>query len=150
MATSVRCPACRTLHAPNARYCSRCGVPLAGAGGPALPGHAPHPHPLPCPAGFRPVERGQNLYFHWSAVGGAVPLVGTESLQVSVYNGGYDLRDVQLVIRGTDERGRRLLEVPREIVDWPRGGAVELEVPSYELPDPISQLQVEFVSAEFG
>lgn len=145
------CPRCSHSNPTVARFCGRCGLILAlGAGGLLGAGRAPHPQPLPPPEGFEPVTAAVNLHFSWEAAGGGAPLLGTETLQLNVFNAGYDLAEVVLRVRGTDESDRELFAIERELEDWPRGRPVRLEIPSYEVPDPVRALKVELVKAEFG
>jgi len=147
----LECPRCRSWNPELARFCRNCGLALiAGAEGVLGAGRAPHPEPLTPPDGCQEIEAARDLYFRWHAVGGGVPLLGTEPLVVKVFNGGYDLRAVLLRISGTGSAGLVLLAAQREIEDWPRGATVALEIPSYELPDPVQTLTVELVQAEFG
>jgi len=147
---AVRCPRCHTSNPSVARFCRNCGLVLeVGARGVLGAGRAPHPQPLAQPGEYEPIESAVDLYCHWEAVGGGPPLLGTESLMLTVFNGGYDLDNVVLRIRGCHADGRELMAVERAVQEWSRGALVSLELPSYELPDAIDSLRVELVQAEF-
>lgn len=147
----MECPRCRTWNPDVARFCRNCGLGLEiGAEGVLGAGRAPHPDPLPCPDGFGPLLQAAHLYFRWEATGGGTPLLGTEPLALSLFNGGYELRQVVLRVCGTDRKGQPVFQLDREIEEWPRGQLVPLEIPSYELPDRVHGLHVELISAEFG
>ena len=145
------CPRCRTTTPEVARYCRHCGLPLeVGAKGVLGAGRARHPQPLSPERDASPIEGAADLYFHWQAIGGGTPLLGTESLGLDVFNGGHNLAEVVLRVQGEDNTGKRLFAVEREIESWPRGQWARLEIASYELPDPVSTLLVDLVKAEFG
>jgi hypothetical protein len=146
-----KCPRCSRRNPDVARFCRHCGLGLeAGSAGMLGAGRAPIADPLPGPEGFQPVQDAANLYFRWEAVGGGAPLLGTESLALLLFNGGYDLAEVNLRVVGTGKTGRTLCAIERTIEEWRRGQQVQLEIPSYELPDRVQALYVELRSAEFG
>ena len=148
---SMRCPRCSTANPDVARYCGNCGLGLKlGLGGVLGAGGAPHPEPLTPPEGFLPIQGAANLYYCMEAAGGGRPLLGTEALEFSVFNGGYGLALVALRVCGEDHSGQPLFVVTREIDEWRRGQMMRLEVPSYELPGPVAAVRVEFVEAEFA
>ncbi|MCK4341960.1 MAG: hypothetical protein KAY37_09585 [Phycisphaerae bacterium] len=148
---ALNCPRCKTSNVDAANYCCHCGLPLAeAAAGVVDAGRTPHPEPLKPPEGFEPIESAAQLYFHWEPAGGGTLLLGTETLGLSVYNGGYDLAEVALQVRGEDQNGKELFAVECEIEEWPRGRTEYHEIPSWELPDPVHALHVELVKAEFG
>ncbi len=133
-----------------AHFCAQCGLMLeVGAQGVRGAGRAPHRDALPAPEKYESIQQAANLHFRSEAAGGGAPLLGTEALMVTVFNGGYDLCEVVLRLRGQDAAGQELVAVEREINEWPRGESVELEIPSYELPDIVHALSVELVTAEF-
>lgn len=145
------CPRCRTVNPDVARYCRHCGLPLLAAPGGFLgAGRTRHPEPLVPPNGYEPFENAPDLHFHWQAAWGGEVLLGTETLEVTAFNAGYGLEEIVVRIRGENEAGKMLVTVEREIEQWPRGGQVELEIPSWELPDPAKKLVLTLVSAEFG
>lgn len=147
---SVNCIRCGTSNPDVACFCRNCGQALEGVDeGGVIPGHAPHRNPLPPPEGFTPIDCATDLHYRWEAASGGAPLLGTETLAVAVFNGGYDLAQVGLAVRGLDEAGEALFTVEHDIEDWPRGRIVQFEIPSYELPDPIHSVNVELVRAEF-
>ena len=144
------CARCGSSNPDVACFCRNCGQALEGADeGALVAGHAPHRNPLPPPANFFPIGTAADLYYRWEAASGGTPLLGTETLAVTVFNGGYDLAQVLLDVHGEDHQGRTLFSVEHEIEDWPRGRSVQFEIPSYELPDPIHAVNVELVHAEF-
>jgi hypothetical protein len=146
----ANCPRCGASNPDVACFCRNCGRPLEGVGeGKLNAGRTPHGDPLPPPAGFVPIEYAMELYYRWEAASGGAPLLGTETLSVEVFNGGYDLTQVALVVRGMDQAGNMRLGLVHELEDWPRGRTVQFEIPSYELPDPIHKVKVELVRAEF-
>lgn len=133
-----------------ASFCRHCGLMLAvGAQGVKGAGRAPQREPLPAPAGYESIQDAVDLHYRCEAAGGGTPLLGTEALMVTVFNGGYDLCAVVLRVRGQDAAGQELVAIEREIDEWPRGESVELEIPSYELPDIVHALSVELANAEF-
>jgi len=91
-----------------------------------------------------------DLCFTWQAAGGGPPLLGTETLELQLFNGGYDLAEVLLLVQGQDRSGRELLSSQRQIDQWPRGQTIRLEIPSYELAGPVHTLTVKLVKAEFA
>jgi hypothetical protein len=145
------CPRCNASNPGVARYCRNCGLTLAvGAAAVLGAGRAPHPEPLPPPAGCEPIGSAANLYFRWEAAGGGPPLLGTETLALTVFNGGNDLAEVTLRVRGRGRAGQDVFETERELEEWPRGRSLRLEIPSYELPDSVCELDVDLVKAGFG
>ena len=147
----LACPRCRTANPDVARYCRNCGLTLeVGSGGVLGAGRAPHPQPLSPPDGSQPIGNAANLHFTWGAAGGGAPLLGTESLVLTVFNAGYGLAEVALRVRGTGDGERTVFEVARELEDWPRGASARLEIPSYEMPDRVRAVSAELVQAEFG
>ncbi len=148
---SLSCPRCRTLNPDVAHYCRQCGLRLEVAGGAvAGAGRIRHPNPLVSAEATAAVAGAAHLHYGRQPVGGGTPLLGTEPLELTVFNGGYDLANVVLRVRGDGEAGRSLFALMREIETLARGQAVRLEIPSYELPGPLHALHVELVSAEFG
>jgi hypothetical protein len=148
---SMRCPRCSTANPDVARFCGNCGLGLKlGPGGMLGAGQAPHPEPLAPPDGFLPVGWATNLYYCSEAAGGGPPLLGTEALELSVFNGGYSLAQVVLRVSGEGESGQPSFVVNRDIEEWRRGEMTRLEIPSYELPGPVAAVNVEFVQAEFA
>jgi hypothetical protein len=144
------CPRCATTSPEAARYCRQCGLPLiADDDGLRGAGRVPHPEPLSPPRDHWPIEHAQDLHFRWQAAGGGTPLLGTEALEVWVFNGGYDLVDVVLATRGEDAAGQTVFRVERELASWPRGETQRLEIPSWELADRVQGLRVALVRAAF-
>jgi hypothetical protein len=145
------CPRCASTNPDVARFCRNCGLALKlGAQGVLGAGHALHPEPLDPPADWRPVASGAHLHYAWEALGGGKPLLGTETLTLRAFNGGYDLANVALRIDCLDERGAVRVALARELTVWRRGQTVELEIASYDLPDVVCDLAVAFERAEFS
>jgi hypothetical protein len=146
----LSCARCGTGNPDVARYCRNCGLPLRNPDGAApVAGRAPHPQPLPAPPEYQPVTAATDLYFRSEAAGGGQPLLGTETLVLRVFNGGHDLAHVVLHVSGLDPAGSTLFGLHRELEELPRGRTVPVEIPSWELPEPISNLTTKLVSAEF-
>ena len=147
----LNCPRCRTLNPDVARYCRHCGLLMESVAGAMLSaGRTRHPDPLAPTEAAVPVVGAAHLYYRWQPVGGGTPLLGTEPLVLTVFNGGYSLGEVVLRVRGEDRAGQPLFAIHREIETVLRGQSVDVEIPSYELPGPVQALHVELVSAEFG
>jgi hypothetical protein len=147
---AIACPRCRVDNPTAASFCRHCGLGLARDHRGVLgAGRAPHPAPLPCDAPARTIGDAANLHYRWEAVGGGAPLLGTEPLELSVFNGGYDLADVVLRVCGLNEAEHELFSTSREIPAWARGAWLKLEIPSWELPDLVHALSVALVSAAF-
>jgi hypothetical protein len=77
-------------------------------------------------------------------------LLGTEPLSVSLFNGGYSLERVTVRLRGEDAEGAMLFERDYTVPQLPRSGRSSIEVPSYDLTQPLHKLQATLVEAEFG
>jgi hypothetical protein len=148
---SSACPRCGTAGPPAARFCSRCGLLLHGADGELVQaGRAAHPEPLDVPDGMQPIPGTEALFWRWEAAGGGQRLLGTEPLDVAMFNAGYALAAVQIRIVGMREDGAEVLRTERTCARLERGESCTLEVPSWELKDLVRALRVEFVSAEFA
>lgn len=147
---SLACPRCRRKNEPVARYCGACGLALTQAvEGPLVAGQVRHPQAQPPPAGFVPVSGAPDLYFRAGAPGGGERLLGTEPIELAVFNGGYDLREVALLVEAAVDEGPVPL-VEREIEYLPQGRREMLEVGSWELPDIVRDVRVRLVRAEFA
>lgn len=148
----VRCPRCMTRNPAGARFCGRCGVkiderkPVKAK----TPEPARHPDGLPAPEGFRPVEGVADLYYTWKAAWGGSMLLGTETIGVVLFNGGYPLEEVVLKVCGTDPQAKPVFAVERTLDELPRGQEVTVEVPSYEVPAPASDLVVRLLSGRYA
>jgi hypothetical protein len=119
-------------------------------GGSIRAGQVRHPDAVAAPEGFVPCAQSANLYFRWESAWGGAKVYGTESLAVTLFNGGYALRAVQLDIAGRDESGQDLFRIRQEVDELLPGEEVQVEVPSYEIPAPAQDLMVTLVSAELG
>ena len=145
------CPRCGSPCSNVARFCGNCGLSLTFEDGRILgAGRVRHPDPLSPSEPAEPIVGAENLDCWWQAVGGGTPLLGTEPLEVWVFNGGYSLENVGLRIRGEDRSGRELFSTEREIQELPRGASTRLEVSSWELPDPVQTIHVELIKADFS
>ncbi len=141
------CPNCQTRNQPVARYCRRCGQEFVEAAHePAASAPARHPTPLAPGLGFQPVQGMTDLHFKWHAAWGGVMLLGTETIAVVLFNGGYSLEDVVLRIRGFDAHKKIVFGLDMPVERLPRGRTTTLEIPSYEVPQPASSLGVELRS----
>ena len=90
------------------------------------------------------------MFFHTEASGGGSVLLGTEGFDVTVFNGGYPLASVVLKVDGRSADEQPLFSVELSSERLPRGEQVILEVPSYEISEPASDLSVALVSAEYA
>jgi len=145
------CPRCQKPNRPVARFCANCGMVLdtelhAHSG----PGRVPHPHPQPVPPDFVPVADAAQLYFRWESALGGQQLIGTEGVSVRLFNGGYGLRDVELIVSGEGRDGVELFRVEQVVEELPAGATVSFEVPSYQVPAPMRVLRVALKSAAFA
>lgn len=148
---ATECPRCQAPNPEIARYCAHCGLSLeVGVDGTRGAGRVRHPRPATVPDGYLPCDHAVQLYYRSeSSLGGDV-LIGTEGVNVIVFNAGYSLREVVLALGGTGKDGKELFAVERTAEQLPQGEEVSLEIPSYELPAPLRALKVSLVSAEFG
>ncbi len=145
------CPRCGDSNRDVARFCSQCGLALDAALGEALEaGRVRHPRPAAPPPGFVPCEGGVQLYYRWQPTGGGEPLSETESIDVTLFNAGYSLAEVTVVVRGEGANGSRACEVDRTISALPHAGSAALEIPSYEIAAPLRVVRVVLRSAQFA
>ena len=150
-----KCPRCRTVNVPAARFCAHCGLSLmAGTGGQLAAGRIRHPKPVPPPDGFHACRDADHLHFRWGPAYGASFLLGTEWIAVFLFNGAYPLEEVVLEVSGKDDTGKARFSVNQTVEALPVGQEVKIEIPSYELSNelatPLHELEVTLVSAEFG
>jgi len=131
-----------------ARFCQTCGKALVATMNSA--GRAFHPAALGPPVEMTAVERAAHLFVAVESAWGGGPLIGTEPLQLVLFNGGYALRTAVLQIDAFDRAGQRVFGVEKVAVDIPRGGRVAIEVASYEIPEPVQRVRVSLVSAEYA
>ena len=113
-------------------------------------GRVPHPAPLTAPPDFRRCEGAADLCYQIEASGGGSVLLGTEGFDVTVFNGGYPLESVVLKVDGLGAQGQSVFSVELSSDRLPRGEEVTLELPSYEISEPASDLSVALVSAEYA
>jgi hypothetical protein len=147
----VRCPRCNSDNVEVARFCGHCGLALAlGPAGALGAGRVRHPDGLCPPHAAKPVGAAADLHYWSEVVGGGAPLLGTESLVVHLFNGGYGLANVTLRVCGRGRAGESVCTMLSALADWPRGRTETVEVPSWELSGPLALLSVELVTAEFG
>ncbi len=112
-------------------------------------GRIRHPRPAAVPNGCAPCRNAADLYYRSeSSLGGEV-LLGTEGVNVVVFNAGYPLSEAVFEVRGQGENGRELFTVERRVAELAQGKEVWLEIPSYELPAPLQALKITLLSAEF-
>jgi hypothetical protein len=148
---TCKCPRCHAGNRPEARFCAHCGLSLAaGLDGTLTAGRIRHPDPLAAPEGFAPCDHAANLYYRWESAWGGRTFLGTESIAVTLFNGGYPLQHAVFAVQGRDESGRQLFASDHTADELPRGQEVRIEVPSYELPAAPRELTVSLVAAEFG
>jgi hypothetical protein len=115
----------------------------------AVPG-GPRVAPLQSPDGFTECENYPDLYYRWEAAWGGAMLLGTETLAVVLYNVGYSLADVVVEIVGDDHKGATVFMKQHEVTFLPRGKEVTIEVPSYELRSPASNIKVALLSGRYA
>lgn len=148
---SKTCPRCRSTLLASARFCAQCGLRLSEDAGGLVGARAlEHPHPLAPPAGFQPCPGAADLFYAWSPEWGGHMLLGTEPLNVLLFNAGYALADVAVRITGIDELGNGVMSKEHEVESLARGATATIEIPSYDLPDRIRKIEVELVRAAFG
>lgn len=144
------CPRCQTENRGVARFCGSCGLTLEpGVGGSHEAGRVRHPRPAELPPGFIPCGDAAQLYFRWESSLGGDALIGTEGLKVTLFNAGYALEQAVFSVRGEGRDGAVVLEQEYTLESLPRGREVAIEVPSYELSEPMRVLKVALVSAQF-
>ena len=148
MSDSGQCPRCGKGNVAIADFCADCGYPISNSK--ATVGRVPHPSPLAVPDGFRAVAASADLYFGLGSAWGGKRLLTTENLGLTLLNVGYPLRDVAFEIIGLDAAGARLFAVPRRLPAIGRGERIELEIASYEIPDPPDALDVRLVASEYA
>lgn len=145
------CPRCHTTNRAAARFCAQCGVSLAvGVDGTRRAGRVRDANPLAPPPGFVPVEGAANLSYGWESAFGGEPLLGTEGVQITIFNAGYSLQDVRLEVRGEGRDGVEVFAIEHDLPDLRRGARAEFEVGSYMIQSPLRVVRVALISAEFG
>lgn len=145
------CPRCQAHIRGDARYCGRCGLPLASENGERVrAGFVRHRYPLPPPPGFVPFDDGIQLYFRFESAWGGERLLATEGFGLVLLNGGYALQDAVVRVCGVSAAGDTLFEGEYVAPDLPRGRETTVEVPSYDVPAPVQSLNVSLVSANFA
>ena len=147
---TTTCPRCRVECSKAARFCSQCGMALVSGPGAREPGRIAHPQPVPEPSGFHACADAAGLYFGWESAWGGRPLVGTETLHLTLFNAGYGLCLVEVAVTGVNQRGREVAVGRYFVEDLPRGRVTGLEVPSYDIREPLTEIRVALVRAEFA
>ena len=77
-------------------------------------------------------------------------LLGTETIAVILFNAGYPLEEVVLKVCGQNTDGQEIFAIEQPVGELPRGKQVTIEVPSYELPEPASDIAVSLASGKVG
>ncbi len=141
------CPECSAANPPIAQFCARCGRALVGAR--STVGRVAHPAPATPPSGYRPCDEAADLYYRVGSAWGGARLLGTENVGITIFNAGYGLCHVELLVRGLDAAGNTMFQVRQKLAELPRRAETEFEVPSYEMSDAPHDLRVVFVTAEY-
>lgn len=142
------CPRCQRINVDQAGYCSRCGFDLRRGQGLGA-GLAPCAHPLAAPPGYRKVESAADLWYLTEAPHGGPPLLDTEGARVTLFNAGYSLCDVSLLVRGAGPDGRAQFEYEELLPLAPQGAQVSFEAPSSRMTVPLSDLRIALRSAQY-
>jgi len=146
----AQCPRCHAENRDIARFCARCGLVLAvGLDGTRRAGRIRHPQGVAVPDGYASCAEAADLHYRWESSLGGEALLGTEGINIFVFNSGYPLREVVFSVHGEGRDARELFAVERTVEELPQGEEIALEIPSYELPAPLGGLKVSLVSAEF-
>lgn len=141
------CGECGASNVPVAHFCSQCGHPLDAS--PQTVGRVAHPSPTAVPEGYRKCGLAADLYYRIGSAWGGSRLLGTENLGISIFNGGYSLKEVELKVQGLDSSGDALFEFRQKLTELPRRAEMSFEVPSYEINEPPADIQVDLVSAAY-
>lgn len=142
------CPRCHRVNVDSASYCGRCGFDLRRGAGLA-PGVAPCAQPANVPAGYRAVEKAAQLYFFTSASHGGPRLLDTEGVRVSLFNAGYGLCEVALRVSGVGRDGIEQFAYEEQIASLPQGETISFEAPSHRFDNPLDELRLELLSAQY-
>lgn len=143
------CPRCRSRVQALAHFCGSCGLVLPSPGESGVPGQIADPRAAQVPAGFAKCADAADLYFKWESAWGDSPMLGTEPLAIQVFNRGYGLAEVELMIRVFDRSDVIMVETQRSIGVLKRGKVTTVELHSFELERPVGRVEVGLVSAEF-
>ncbi|TWT40379.1 hypothetical protein RAS1_40870 [Phycisphaerae bacterium RAS1] len=147
---AVNCPRCRADNVDVAQFCARCGLSLqTEGGGPPGPGRVRHPQPLAAPEGAIRCRFACDLYFTFGSSWGGPLVLGCETIGLRLFNAGYDLTDVSVRIDALGDKGEAVISTTREIGLLPRGGEAVLELPSYDLSEPVREVTVALTGAKY-
>lgn len=148
---NTSCPRCQTSIRGEARFCAKCGLPLTTEDGViSRAGYIRHRYPIPPSPGYEAFESGIDLYYRFESAWGGQRLLDTEGIGLVLLNGGYGLQDVVVRVEGRNASGRTLFDGEYAVPELPRGKETTVEVPSYDVPEPVGALFVSLVSASFA
>lgn len=144
------CPRCKRPLAEAAKFCAFCGLAIGDASATELDaGCVEHPDPLAVADGYEPWQQSRDLYFKRQSAWGGTRLIGTEPIELTLWNSGYPLRDVTYEVRAANKHGGAPYVGTYELEHFPRGTEIVIEIPSWELPDAVHSVAVRLVRAEF-
>lgn len=149
MASPKRCPRCDASNLAAAHYCARCGMSLSEDALLLRPGQVRDPSAAAAPGGYRPVRDAANLSYRLESAWGGRRVLGTENVGLVLRNDGYALRDIVLRLRLLDARGAELRRLEQTLRELDRGQEAHAEIPSYDLPDAMHEVEIDLISAEF-
>ncbi|MCG3125499.1 MAG: hypothetical protein CHACPFDD_00322 [Phycisphaerae bacterium] len=149
MAGPKRCPRCEASNVPAARFCARCGMTLSADAALLKAGQVRDPTAAAAPSGYRAVGDAANLSYRLESAWGGQRVLGTENLGLVLRNDGYALCDVVLRLRLLDSRGAEMARLEHTVRELGRGVEVREEIPSYDLPDAVHEVELDLISAEF-
>lgn len=141
------CPRCRRELGANARFCAWCGVDLTAG---ALAGFIKHPQALRPPEGFAAFSSGSDLFFRWRSAWGERRLISTEPVIVTVFNGGYDLATLDILVEARDAAKHVVGSREASLALLRRGVPADFEFASYDIDAPFHDLVLSLVRAEFA
>jgi len=143
------CPRCGAPSQTLARFCGACGLFLPLPGEEGAPGRIADPRALQVPPSFQKCIDAADLYFNWESAWGDQPVLGTEPLAIRIFNRGYGLAAIELLIRVVDRTDACMVETQRLVDILRRGMTTTIELHSFELARPVGRVEVSLVSAEF-
>ncbi|MBI5866244.1 MAG: zinc ribbon domain-containing protein [Planctomycetes bacterium] len=146
-----KCPRCHHPNRDAARFCATCGLGLETVvDGTAHAGRSRVTSALPVPSGYVPVGGAAHLYYSWESSLGGGRLIGTEGALITIFNAGYELRDLNFRINGYGRDEELIFTLEEWVSSLPGGGRGRIEVPAYRIETPLRVLTVELMAAEFG